>query len=52
MSNEKCNTCNGKGYIECPMEYSDDKHPSSCAACGGTEKAVCPDCRGTGKEKQ
>lgn len=46
----KCEQCDGKGYIECPLEYGDDRHPASCPACGGRNKCVCPYCEGTGKD--
>lgn len=45
----KCYECNGKGVVECPLEYGEDRHPSGCPACGGTNKVECPECNGTGK---
>lgn len=44
----KCDECHGTGITSCPLEYDEDKHPSQCPACGGTNKVRCPDCEGCG----
>lgn len=48
---DKCGLCNGKGRVECPMEYGVDRHPDSCPACGGDNWVTCPDCDGSGKSE-
>lgn len=51
MSKIKCQECNGKGKIACPLEYGDDEHPDNCPVCGGDSKVrvTCPECDGSGK---
>lgn len=42
-----CGNCHGSGMADCPMEYG-GSCPSSCPACGGSQKVVCSDCEGEG----
>lgn len=48
---EECLECEGSGYIDCPLEYGDDRHPEQCPACSGKNRIVCRICHGTGKVK-
>jgi DnaJ-class molecular chaperone len=45
----KCERCDGKGRIECPLEYGVDDHPENCPACWGSNWVECTECDGSGR---
>ena len=51
MEMEECGLCNGRGLMDCPMEYGEDC-PEQCPVCGGTQKTICVDCDGTGQVEE